>query len=102
MPTELQIMLIKTCHYLIKRLSSFFLGDGEEADGKGECYIEKMFTYVLWRNGSNGTVEYSIVKNYGGKSNKTEHQDKNYKVQQDQKAQEGEVGLDASTKFPWE
>lgn len=61
-----------------------------------------MFTYVLWRNVSNSTVEYSIFKNYDGNSNKTEHHDKHYKVQQDQKAQEGEVGLDASTKFPWE
>lgn len=67
-----------------------------------QLYIEKMFTYVLWRNVSNGTVEYSMFRNDDGKSNKTEHEDKNYKVQQDQKTQEGEVGLDASTKFPWE
>lgn len=66
-----------------------------------QLYIEKIFTYVLWRSVSNGTVEHSIFRNYGGKSNKTEHQDKIYKVQQDQKAQEGEVGLDASTIFPW-
>lgn len=61
-----------------------------------------MFTYVLWRNFSKATVEYSIFTNDAGKGNKTEHQDKNYKIQQDQKTQEGEVGLDASTKFPWE
>lgn len=84
---------------------SFFSGTWRGSCLKGgmlqQLYIDKMFTCVVWRNVSNGAVEYFIFRNYGGKSNKTEHQDKNDKVQHDQKAQEGEVGLDASTKCPW-
>lgn len=59
-------------------------------------------TYVLQRNLGKATVEYSRFRDDTGKGNKTEHQDKNDKIQQDQKAQEGEVRLDACAKFPWE
>lgn len=88
-----------------KKQHLFALRGGGEADGKGESYkqqqyIEKVFTCVLWRNFSNATVEYSIFRNDAGKGDKTEHQDKNDKIQQDQKTQEGEVRLDASAKLP--
>lgn len=58
------------------------------------------FTCVFWRNFSRATVENSIIRDDSGKRNKTEHQDEHEKIQHNQKTQEAEIGLDASTKFP--
>lgn len=74
-------------------------GKGIEESKKQQRYTE-MFTCVMWRNFSRAAVENSIIRDDSGKYNKTEHQDEHWKIQHNQKTQEAEIGLDASTKFP--